>query len=197
VKLIHRFLTEIDEKWKPVGSEPIRLRIIGSAALMLQTEYERGTKDSDILEAAEITPAIREQLLALAGPKAPLFVKYRMYIEVVTRAILFWPQAPLFQAVPDLPLKNFTVEVLDLTDVAVSKLKRFNQNDAADIAALASKQLLDHQKLVTRFKAAIDFHSTSGFAEDFPKYIANLNRVERDNLGVKESSIELPDWMQE
>jgi hypothetical protein len=197
VKLIHRFLTEIDEKWKPVGGEPIRLRIIGSAALMLQTEYERGTKDSDILESAEITAAVRGQLLALAGPKAPLFVKHRMYIEVVTRAILFWPQTPLFRPVPDLPLKNFTVEVLDATDVAVSKLKRFNQNDAADIAALASHHLLDHRQLVARFNAAIDYLSTSGFAEEFPKYIANLNRVERDYFGVKESAIELPGWMQE
>lgn len=196
MKLINKFLSEIDESWKPVGGEQIRLRIIGSAALMLQTDYERGTKDSDILEAAEITPPVREQLLALAGPKSPLFTKHRMYIEVVARAILFWPQTPVFHTARDLSLKNFTVEALDLTDVVVSKLKRLNQNDADDIEALAKKGLLNHTELVERFEAAIDFLSTSGFAEDFPKFIANLNRVERDYLGVPESKIEFPGWMQ-
>jgi len=108
VKLIHRFLAEIDERWKPLGAEPVRLKIIGSAALMLQADYERGTKDGDILEAAEITPAVREQLLALAGPKSALFPKYRMYIEVVTRAIMFLPQKPVFHPVPEPAMKNFS-----------------------------------------------------------------------------------------
>lgn len=42
-------LTEIDARWKPVGAEPITLQVIGSAALMLQADYERGTKDGDVL----------------------------------------------------------------------------------------------------------------------------------------------------
>lgn len=45
MKLIREFLSEIDAHWKPIGAVPIRLRIIGSAALMLQTDYQRGTKD--------------------------------------------------------------------------------------------------------------------------------------------------------
>ena len=49
--LIKEFLTEIDAKWKPIGGEPILLQVIGSAALMLQCDYERGTKDGDVLEA--------------------------------------------------------------------------------------------------------------------------------------------------
>ena len=196
MKLINSFLTEIDEKWKPVGGEPIRLRIIGSAALMLQTDYERGTKDGDILEAEEITPAVREQLLALAGPKSPLFEKYRMYIEVVLKAILFWPMDPVFHPVKEFPMKNFTVEVLDLTDIVVSKIKRLNQNDIDDIKAMAGKKLLDHKKLVSRFESAVDRFSTDARAEDLPKYIKNLNRIERDFLNVPESKIELPDWMQ-
>lgn len=196
MKPIHRFLAEIDERWKPAGGEPIRLKIIGSAALMLQADYERGTKDGDILEAAEITPAVREQLLALAGPKSALFQKYRMYIEVVTRAIMFLPQKPVFHPIPEPAMRNFSAEALDLTDVVVSKLKRYNQNDAADAEAMARLGLLDHARLVERFEAAVDFHSTSAYAEDFGRFIANLNRVERDFLRVPESMIELPDWLQ-
>lgn len=196
MKLINNFLAEIDEKWKPVGGEPIGLRMIGSAALMLQTDYERGTKDGDVLETEGITPIVREQLLSLAGTKSPLFEKYRMYLEVVLKAILFLPRAPVFHSVKGLPLKNFTVEVLDVADVVVSKLKRLNQNDVDDIKAMAEMRLLDHKKLLRRFKSAVDLFSTDARAEDLPKYIENLNRVERDFLGADESEIELPDWMQ-
>jgi hypothetical protein len=196
VKPIHNLLAEIDVQWKPLGGEPIRLRLIGSAALMLQTDYERGTKDADILEADELTPAVRAQLLALAGPKSVLYGKYRMYIEVVLKAILFWPQSPSFHPIPVLTLKNFTVEVLDPTDIVVSKLKRLNQNDIDDIRAMAGKNLLDHKKLVSRFESAVDRFSADARAEDLPAYIRNLNRIERDFLGVPESRIELPEWMQ-
>ena len=196
MKLINSFLAEIDEKWKPVGGEPIGLRIIGSAALMLETDYERGTKDGDILETEGITPAVCGQLLSLAGIKSPLFEKYRMYLEVVLRAILFLPRDPVFHFVKGLSLKNFTLEVLDVTDVVVSKLKRLNQNDVEDIKAMAGMSLLDHKKLVSRFKSAVDLFSIDARAEDIPKYIKNLNRIERDFLGAPESEIELPDWMQ-
>ncbi|MFH1726165.1 MAG: DUF6036 family nucleotidyltransferase [Elusimicrobiota bacterium] len=188
-------MNEIDARWKPAGGEPILLSLIGSAALMLQTDYERGTKDSDVLESAEITPAVKTQLLELGGPKTSLSEKYRMYLEVVTQAILFWPQRPVFHPVRDLALKNFSVEVLDVTDVVVSKLKRLNQNDSDDIKAMSTRKLLDHGKLASRFESAVDMYSMDARAEELDKYIANLNRVERDFLGVPESEIEKPDWM--
>jgi len=196
VKLIRDFLSEIDERWKFVGGEPIRLRLIGSAALMLQTDYERGTKDSDVLEAEEITPAVKAQLLELGGPKTSLFEKYRMYLEVVTQAILFLPQGPVFHPVQNLALKNFSVEVLGVTDIVISKLKRLNQNDSDDIKAMVKRKLLDHGELVSRFESAVDMYSMDARAEDLDKYIANLNRIERDFLGMPESKIEKPDWMQ-
>ncbi len=42
---------------------------------------------------------------------------------------------------------------------------------------------------------AIDYNSMDAYAADYPKYVANLNRVERDSLGVPESSIDLPLWI--
>ncbi len=195
MNLIRGFFSEIDARWKPIGAVPIRLRIIGSAALMLQTDYERGTRDGDILEAEEITPPVRGQLLALAGPKSALCGKYRMCVELVMPAILFLPRAPIFHPVPRMPLKNFSAEVLDVMDVVVSKLKRLNQNDADDIRAMAERKLLNHKKLVRSFESAMDGFSTDARADDFPKYIENLHRIERDLFGVPESRIDLPDWM--
>ena len=49
MQAVEAFLKDIDAAW-PSAHAKIRLRIIGSTALMLQTSYERGTKDSDVLE---------------------------------------------------------------------------------------------------------------------------------------------------
>lgn len=186
------FLTEIDARWKPVGTEPITLQVIGSAALMLQAEYDRGTKDGDVLESRDGPAAIKEQLLTLAGKQTKIHEQFRIYLDVVQRAILFLPQQPVFHPVTELPLKNFNVEVLDIVDVALSKLKRFNSDDANDIRAMADMDLLDHARLVARFSAAADRFSLDARAPDVPRYLKNLHKVERDILGVTPSDIELP-----
>lgn len=53
---IGEFIAEIDRSWEPLRQERQPLRIIGCGALMLQTDYERGTKDSDVLQAADFKP---------------------------------------------------------------------------------------------------------------------------------------------
>lgn len=192
VALIREFLTEIDARWRPIGDEPITLQIIGSAALMLQADYERGTKDGDVLESRNGPAAIKEQLLALAGKKTDIHLQYRVHIDVVNRAILFLPQRPHFHPLANLPLKHFKVEVLDIVDVAVSKLIRYSNDDANDIRAMADLDLLEHKRLVTRFMAAADRFSIDARAGDVPRYLKNLHRVERDILDLPLSRLELP-----
>jgi hypothetical protein len=50
-------------------------------------------------------------------------------------------------------------------------------------------------RLVERFRAAVDAFSGDARAEDLPRYVRNLHRVERDFLLVPETEIELPDWI--
>ena len=195
--LIREFLSAIDAQWKPLGEEPITLRVIGSAALMLQCDYERGTKDGDILESKEVSPAVQARLLALADKGTAIHAQFRIYIDIVKNAILFAPQKLIFHPVPDLKLINFSVEVLDPVDVAVSKLKRFKPEDANDIKAMVDRGLIPHKTLVSRFEAAMDFLSTSAQADNFPRYLSKLRLIERDMLGVPSAEIELPLWMQE
>lgn len=190
--LIERFLKEIDANWTPIGGEPITLQLIGSAALMLQTNYERGTKDGDVLESRDGSPAIKEQLLDLAGRGTDLHKQFRIYIDVVNRAILFLPQGPIFHPLPNVKLKNFKAEVLDIHDVVLSKLKRYNSDDASDIRAMVDQNLLDHKRLIERFKMAAEWFSMDARAPDVPRYLRNLHQVERDLLGVAPSDIELP-----
>ena len=79
--LIREFLAEIDARWKPLGGEPISLQVIGSTALMLQTDYDRGTKDSDVLESAGVSGAVGKRLLALAGKETDIEKQFRSFIR--------------------------------------------------------------------------------------------------------------------
>jgi hypothetical protein len=163
---------------------------------MLQTGSARGTKDSDILETSAITLEIGRELLALAGKESKLAVKYRLYLDLVKEAIPFLPPKPVFIPVASMnKLKHFEVMALDVVDVAISKLKRFNSNDAADIRAMAEKGLIVPGKFASRFQLAVDAYSLDARAEDIPKYIKNLHTVERDFLEVRESEVILPGWL--
>jgi hypothetical protein len=56
----------------PLAAEKIRLPIISAAALLLQTDYERRAKDSDVLETAELDEGIRRRLPARGPSEAKL-----------------------------------------------------------------------------------------------------------------------------
>lgn len=189
---IREFLSAIDARWKPIGPEPLALQIIGSAALMLQTDYDRGTKDGDVLESRHDAAAIKDQLLVLAGRNTDISKQFSIYIDVVRRGLLFLPQQPAFHPMPDFPLENFKVEVLDPVDVAVSKLIRYNNEDANDIRAMADRNLLDHARLVSRFEAAAERFSLDARAPDVPGYLKHLRTVERDILAVAPAEVNLP-----
>jgi hypothetical protein len=92
-------------------------------------------------------------------------------------------------------LRRLEIVALDVVDVVVTKLKRFNANDQSDVDAMIARDLVTHDALIERFKAAVDEFSGDARAEDLPKYVANLHRVERDMLGVDETEIELPSWI--
>lgn len=191
--MISEFFQAIDAAWKPPEPAPVVLRLIGSTALMLQTDYARGTKDSDVLETAELPAATRKRLLDLAGPGTPIQRAHRIYVEIVGHAIPFLPQTPIWHPVAALDsLVSFRVDVLDVVDVVVSKLVRFHANDIRDVEAMVARELVSPALLVDRFRAAMDFLLGDAREEDLPKYVRNLHRVERDLLGVEETEIELP-----
>lgn len=81
-----------------------------------------------------------------------------------------------------------------MQDVVVSKLKRFSDNDLADILAMIEWGLVDHTHLVKRFNSAADAYSMGAGAHRIPEFVANLNRIERDYLEVPETEYELPPW---
>lgn len=192
---INQLFTAIDNGWKPIGKEPITLQIVGSTALMVQCSYARGTKDADIIDLSTSVPEATKQLELLAGKQSNICKQFHIYLDLVSSGIMFKPSKPIFHAVKAIQLKNFVITAMDITDVVVSKLKRFNSNDRDDIRAMVQQKHIRHARLVERFKLAIDGYSMDARAEEFHKYIKNLNEVERDMLLVPESSIDLPPWM--
>lgn len=188
------FFGEIDEKWSTDSSERVRLRIIGCGALMLQTNYVRGTKDSDIFDTIELAAETKEQLLRLAGPNTELATRRLMYVDIVANGIPFLPSGPLWHPIAELNsvLQRFEVLALDVVDVVVAKLKPFRTTDKTDIGAMIDRDLVPHDRLLERFRSAAYDWAHGADADKLHTYVTNLNEVERDMLGVEESEIELP-----
>jgi len=197
MQAIERFLRDLDAAWPSVEERKVRLTVIGSAALMLQAPYERGTKDSDVLRTSEITPEVDQQLITIAGKGSKLAKRHRLYLEVVSSGLPFLPQKLNCHEMTALnaALSNFEIEALDVVDVVVSKLKRFNANDRTDIGQMVDLGLVPHARLLERFRSAFDCFAHDARASDLPKYVANLHQVERDMLGVTPTDIELPGWI--
>jgi len=189
------FLLELDQKWAGPIDRKIVLRIIGSVALMLQVDYMRGTKDGDVLETVAMNREIQGRLLALGGEGTALAKKHQIYLDIVHSGLPFLPHPAIYHPMEHLNavLNHFEVEVLDVLDVVVSKLKRFSLNDRKDIEEMANRGLVDPELLVERFRSALDGSAMSSHADDFPDYVRNLNQVERDWLYTDETPFDLED----
>jgi hypothetical protein len=162
--------------------------------LLLQTDYQRRTKDSDVLETAELDEGIRGRLLTLAGQGSKIHRRHQIYLEVVSPGLPLLPQRPRWVPVTGLTsqLVHFQIEALDVVDVVVSKLKRFHANDQHDIQAMIDIGRVEHDLLLDRFRSAMEVHSLDARAnEDLPRCVRNLHRVERDFFLMDESSFDL------
>jgi hypothetical protein len=192
------FFREIDRA-RGLHDTKIELRMLGSTALMLQTDYERGTNDGDVLETASVTGETKSLLLALAGKGTKIHQRHGIYLDIVGSGLPFLPLGPMWHPLTELnaSLSTFQIAVLDVVDVVVSKLKRFHADDQSDVQAMIDRGLVPHDRLVARFRSAVDVFSGDARAEDLPRYVRNLRRVERDMIGVPESDIELPGWIAE
>lgn len=160
---------------------------------MLQADYERGTKDSDIFETLSLTKDIQAQLISLAGKETLLHARHKIYIDVVASGIPFLPMAPRWNPTSSLnaTLSKLELRVLDVVDVVVSKLKRFSANDLADIDAMIQRGLVPHGLLLERFRSAFDELSFDARAADLPRYVEHLHQVERDMFAEDETEIDL------
>jgi hypothetical protein len=197
VQLVSDFLVSLDKRWVPLASDPpkTRLRIIGCSALLLQADYARGTKDSDVLESSDLPPETKLRLLQLGGVGTELHKRHLHYLEFVPGGLPFLRQAPRWHPLPlNAALRHFDIEVLDILDVVISKLKRLHADDATDIEAMVERGVFSHVSALACFREAVEFHALGAGADDLERCRENFHWLERDVLGVPETDIELPDW---
>ncbi|GDX79295.1 hypothetical protein LBMAG42_11060 [Deltaproteobacteria bacterium] len=196
---VEEFFRDLDRSWPLAAGTPVTLRLLGSTALILQTSFQRGTKDSDILETDQITADIESALLALAGKETAIHRRHRMYLEFIGAAFPFLPVYPLWHAVvpSGLDHQNFRLEVLDVVDVVIAKLARFHKTDRDDISAMAERDLIEPQRFAERFQSAVQRWWHDSRADDLPRIIRNFHQVQSDELFVWPSRVELPRWVED
>ena len=193
------FFRDLDRSWPLPAGAPIPLRLLGSTALILQTSFQRGTKDGDILETDEITAEIESALLAVAGKDTEIHRRNRIYLEFLGAAFPFLPFDPLWHPVvtsgPN--YLHFRLEVLDVIDVVIAKLARFHKTDRDDIAAMAERDLIEPQRFAERFQSAVQRWWHDSRADDLPRIVRNFHQVQSDELFVWPSRVELPPWVED
>lgn len=163
--------------------------------MLAEPRYQRGTKDGDVFETRDVTPEVKTRLEEVAGLDSEIHRRRRLYVDIVRNGIVFLPHAPNWSLLRDInsSLKHFELYALDVLDIVVSKLKPFRPRDQDDIQAMVDFGRVPHERLVERFRSAID-ESGEERRPLLESWVANLNRVERDMMGVPESAIELPHW---
>jgi hypothetical protein len=193
VKPAERFLIDLASRWTH-PSRPL-VRIIGSTALMLRTDFDRMTKDSDILDTPELDDETKQRLRDLGGKDTDLAKQRNMYVDFVPNGLPLLPHAPRWHRVI-LPGAAATIafDALDIVDVCVSKLRRFHGDDRLDIRAMIDRDLVAHESFVERFKNAIDDAQYTMGGAAVARCVEHFHDVERDVYGVEETEIEWTDW---
>lgn len=77
--------------------------------------------------------------------------------------------------------------------MVVSKLIRFHGSDRADISAMIEGNHVQHEVMLERLRSAIDRFRYDARCHVLPRIVERFNRVERDDFGMYETRIELPD----
>lgn len=78
----------------------------------------------------------------------------------------FLPRRPKWRDLAELDqFEHFHLQALDIVDVVVSKLARFNANDVQDIDAMIAQGLVPHSALIERFRAAVESYEMDARAD--------------------------------
>lgn len=193
-----RFLDDLDERWTVPLPEPLTFRVIGSAAQFLQTTYERGTKDGDVLRAERdgFDDTVCDELERLAGKKSEMLARHGVYLDLVRSSLPYLPADPLWHRY-SADWRHIDLLVLDVTDVCVSKLKRWMGSDREDVSQMIAIGALEHDRFVARFLSMVEQHGFDARAEDLlPIMVDRLHEVESDLFALDQhTSVDLPSWI--
>jgi hypothetical protein len=183
---IRTFFDRLDEELFPFAKEEARLDmyLLGRAALVVSYQFSLSTKDIDIVWMRD--SELERKAIELLGNGSTLAKTLGLYLDPVPQAL---PPIPIwFRRRCEMLRGNWKVLrlwMLEVHDLAATKLKSFRPKDREDLQILCDRGLLDAAKLEESLKAAFPFKSPKvEDAEDDPdtpdwgRALANLKRVQ-------------------
>jgi hypothetical protein len=188
---IRTFLDRLDEELLPFAKaeERFEMFLLGRAALVFYYRFQLSTTDVDIVWTRD--SELECKAIELLGKGSTLARTLGLYLDPVPPAV---PPLPgWFRSRCELVPGNWKVLklwMLEVHDLAVTKLKSFRPKDREDLQILCDQGLLNAAKLRESLEAAFAFRSPKEEdAEDDPDTpdwgtaLANFKRVESYLMG--------------
>jgi Nucleotidyltransferase of unknown function (DUF6036) len=193
------------------GKLNLPLKLIGYSALVLAGLPDRGTKDVDALEEGLRIETIQEEQLseivdflnAEFGKKSPGDKRHGIYLDIVGKAIPWFPPQPRFIDVAK--LESCTILRLTPVDICVSKTfsnfkkKNDRASDRKDILDALDADLFNVSDYIDRLNEALPTFETHAEApEVFPrviKFIAD-EIIPTYDKSANPLTYKLPSWME-
>jgi hypothetical protein len=183
---IRVFLDRLDEELLPFAKDGARydMFLFGRAALVLSHGFSLSTQDIDIVWTR--SSALEQKAIELVGKGSRLAKSLGLYLDPVPQGLPPLPSGFRNRCEP-IPgnWKVLRVWVLEVHDLATTKLKSFRPQDREDLQMLCDRGLLNATKLAESLRSAFPFRSPKiEDAEDDPdspdwsRALANLKRVE-------------------
>jgi hypothetical protein len=145
----HSFLSEIDR----AATSPIAMHCIGGFAVSLYYGLARPTGDIDVVDVAP--GSAKPWLTRTAGRGSALHKKHRVYLQIVTVAVLPYSYEDRVVPIFEDQFDHLRLMVLDPYDLTLSKLTRNLEVDLEDVKHLVQSGELDLDVLETRYREEV------------------------------------------
>lgn len=131
--------------------EELDLYLSGGAAVLIAYDGTVATKDVDVIGRPE---GLLQHLQEHAGKNSDVHVDTGLYLDVVATGLFLSEHGWQGRAHPfgEANLEKLRVYVLELHDLILSKVKRFNAKDQQDVEWLCYREELDVEVLRERYR---------------------------------------------
>ena len=145
------FLRELDAQL----TQPTELHCLGGFVVSELYGLERPTADIDILEATKGTDSAT--LVQLAGKRSALHRRHKVYLDVVTVAIVPEHYESRLVDLATSGFRHLRLKAFDRHDLVLAKLARNTDRDREDVKRLARGPGLDVAVLRDRYARELRF----------------------------------------
>ncbi len=172
------FLADIDGQLNRV----LDLQCLGGFVVADRYDVSRTTADLDVLHAVNATS---RTLLELAGRGTPLHEKHKVYIDVVTVAIVPDDYEGRLTELHPGTFRHLRLWALEVHDLVLAKLTRNIDRDRDDVKRLARYPGLDRDLLEQRYRDELRFQVSRPEREDttLQMWIEMIAEVQTEGTG--------------